>query len=145
MQQHVVVCQQQPLGVIPSRAFLFSVFTACRSSNSETGERNSLCFYFTKLWCKNTQKEEGGNTASPSKITLRVSKTTQKLASHCVLEVFLVSQKNSSKCYNCLQLQAQLNLFFLSIKGQVGRLVGKAHANLYLRGESSSLAFWPCL
>ena len=112
MQQHVVVCQQQPLGVIPSRAFLFSVFTACRSSNSETGERNSLCFYFTKLWCKNTQKEEGGNTASPSKITLRVSKTTQKLASHSVLEVFLVSQKNSSKCYNCLQLQAQLNLFF---------------------------------
>ena len=59
MQQHVVVCQQQPLGVIPSRAFLFSVFTAGRSSNSETGERNSLCFYFTKLWCKNTQKEEG--------------------------------------------------------------------------------------
>ena len=59
MQQHVVVCQQQPLGVIPSRAFLLSVFTACRSSNSETGERNSLCFYFTKLWCKNTQKEEG--------------------------------------------------------------------------------------
>ena len=112
MQQHVVVCQQQPLGVIPSRAFLFSVFTACRSSNSETGERNSLCFYFTKLWCKNTQKEEGEKHSITIKNYTSGFKNHTKISEPLRFGSVLISQKNSSKYYDCLQLQAHLNLFF---------------------------------
>ena len=85
MQQHVVVCQQQPLGVIPSRAFLFSVFTACRSS-SENREREIHCAFTLQNFDARIPKRRGRNiAASPKefilKSTLWVSKTTQKLAS----------------------------------------------------------------
>ena len=156
MQQHVVVCQQQPLGVIPSRAFLFSVFTACKREREKLGKyrqkgKFSLCFYFTKL-----RRESWGETPShPPKrvdpITLWVSKTTVFKKDLCLRYVRACAQNR----------RAHAGLDFKTKGGKIP--ICLPHLNfIYWRGQvegetlwestcksvplsDASLAFWPCL